>query len=489
MASSSPNSRSTPPPIRLMPRRSIPRPNRYFWLWLGTNLAIWSTALFYVTTRPVTYTSRWSANVPFSTNYTNVNLPGIGAASASADSPYKTFADPRESYKLLAESDEVLTAAAAQLQTTPERFGKPRIKVVDNTTLMNFEIRGETPEIAQQKAVVLSQALEQKLQALRLIEMQQQDRHLKLSLGSDQARLQTAQENLSGYRTDSPLVSGNQLTELTMNLEGLRRSQAEAVAELQQVTAKVQQLSASLSLTSEQAAAALALQSDQLFQAYLAEYNQASTALASESTRFQPTSPVIRDKQQRVDAAKLALLQQGQVVLGRPVTESTLTQLILSGGGGSSSSASERARLFQELIALQTQQQGAQAQAQALTEQVTQLEARLASLAQQESQLENLERDVKISEAVFSSNLTKLSVNRADISASYPQMTIVTQPSLPKAPSLPRMSIATLLGAALGSVFLTTAVLSLWLRDRQIRKMQQTELTPPPFTQPHSIQN
>lgn len=140
----------------------------------------------------------------------------------------------------------------------------------------------------------------------------------------------------------------------------------------------------------------------------------------------------------------------------------------------SGSDDSNRAVLFQELISQQTQQRGLEDRARELEQQIKNLENRLASLSPQESTLANLQRDVQIAEAVFSSTMTKLNLSKLDIFASYPRIQIVTEPTLPKEPSSPKTKFV-LLGSFMSSFFLTTGLLSLWWRDRQNQQANQEE--------------
>ncbi|MEB3181397.1 MAG: hypothetical protein VKL59_20530 [Nostocaceae cyanobacterium] len=448
----------------------------YIFLWLGTNAVIWSIALLYLALRPSSYKSQWSINLPATTPKTSVSVPNIGQASSWNESPYRSFADPRENYKFLAESDEVLEAAANQIKMPVEKFGKPKIKIIDNTTLMRFEIKGNTPQQAQQKALALQNALQTIIDKLRIQEVSQQDGILAQSISGDEQKLQAAKQRLYAYKATATLNSSQQLRDLTTNLEGMRRQKSETVAQLKQVTAKMRQMSVSLGLSPQEAADALVLQSDKLFQQYLANYSQASADLLNLSAKYLPANPVVITKQQAKDSAEAALLQHGQRLLGRPVSTITLRQLMLS-GGGSTESYSERARLLQELISLQTQQQGMLAQVEELDQQIAQLESRLKILSQQESKLDNLERDVKIAEAVFSSNLTKLNLSKSDVSSSYPQFSIITPPNLPKKSSNPS-PLLVLLGTGICSIFLTTGTVTLWMRDRKQQQPKYIDWKP-----------
>lgn len=434
-------------------------------LWLVMNATIWSAAVLYLLLRPTTYTSKWLLNLPAAGSSTNVNVPNVGQAFSWNDSPYKNFADPRENYKLLAESDDVLQAASNQLNIPVTRFGKPRIKIIDNTTLMKFEIKGDNPQQSQKKALALLNAFQQTLRKLRIQEIAQQDGNLQIALKSDEQKLQLAKQRLYNYKAHSGLTSAEQLRDLSVNVEVLRRQRAETTAQLKQITARFKQLSASLGLSDQKAADALALQSDRVFQEYLANYSQASTALTSLSAKYLPTHPIMISKKQEKNAASAALLKQGQLLLGRAISIANLEQSIVR-GGGSSNSSSQRANLFQELISLQEQQQGIQAQVEELNKQITQLESRLTVLSQQESRLDSFNRDVKIAEAILTSNLTKFNLKKSDNSNSYPEIAIVTNPSLPKEPSNPK-PIFVLLASVVCSLLLTTGTATLWNYERQ----------------------
>jgi len=468
MSKSIPISNSPSDPRRVP--EQIPKNRKFFYLgiWLVANTVIWSAALLYLRLKSPTYSSTWTINVPFAGGSTNLSLPGIAQASSMADSPYRSYADPRESYKFLALSDEVIELAANQLKIPVKEFGKPKIKIMDNTTLMKFEIKGNTPKQAQKKALVMQHTLEATLDKLRNQEIAHQETNSEGAISSDAKKLQIAQQRLSNYKSSSRLSSNEQLRDVTTNLELLRRQRAEIAAQLQETRAKVTQLSVSLGLSAEDAADALTLQSDRLFQQYLADYSQVSAELVNLNSKYLPDNPAVITKKMKLDASATALLQQGQSILRRPVSQATLKQLTI-GGGSSSESSSQRSALLQELITLQTQRQGTQAQTEELDQQIAQLESRLKMLSEQESELDNLQRDVKISEAVFSSNLTKLSLSKSDISAStYPKISILMSPNLPKkASSL--MKLFVLAGTGACSFFLTTGLATLLIRERKLQ--------------------
>ncbi|MBD2730338.1 hypothetical protein H6G96_29485 [Nostoc sp. FACHB-892] len=444
----------------------------YLGLWILSNLFIWSTALFYLAVRPTTYASEWSINLPALLPGTNVILPNIAQASSAIDSPYRSFADPRENYKFLALSDEVIKAAANQVKLPINKFGKPTIKILDNTTLMKFEIKGNTPQETQAKAFAFHRALTAQLEQLRKQETAQQDSNLEAALRADKRKLQIAKQRLNEYKARSLLNSSEQLRDISVNIENLRQQRAQTLAQHKEITATLKQLSVNLGLSPQEAADVLVLQSDPLFQQYLSNYSQASADLVNLSAKFTPDNPIIITKTQARDAAQTSLFQYARDLIGRAVSVSTLKQLITNGGVLSNTS-SQRASLFEKLISFNTQEQGIKAQAQELGQQITQLESRLKILSQQETRLGNLERDANIAEAIFSSNVTKLSLNKPNFSVSYPQISIVTNPSLPTEPSGPK-KLFVLAGTTISSLFLTTGIASLWLRERKLRQAKET---------------
>lgn len=448
--------------------KSVSKSTKSEWRWLPYllwgglfNIAIWGATLFYLIKTPKVYSSQWAISVNGGKLNTNVNLPGIGQATSSSESSYNSLtSDPRENYKFVLSTSEVLEAAAKQANLPVSEFRKLRIKVLNNTTLIQLQIEGKSPEQAQKKAVAIQTALEARLGELRLEEIAEQDKNIQPTLEPLQQKLLAAQQRLSEYKARSPLSLTEQLNYASENLEELRRANAEAVAEFEQITARVQQLSSSLGLSVSEVADALVLQSNSLFQQYLSDYTKAATELTELNGKYTPASPIWMAKRQTRDEAYAALMKQSQALLGKSVSQTMLEQLSMN------NSYAQRAGLFRELLVLEEQYRGMQANVKSLSQQIAQLEARKNVLTKERSKLDSLERDVKIADAVFSSNLTKLDLSKSINSPSYPPIAVIAKPSLPHEPSSPKKKFA-LLGAAMGSIFLSTGMVLLIMRDRQ----------------------
>jgi uncharacterized protein involved in exopolysaccharide biosynthesis len=207
----------------------------------------------------------------------------------------------------------------------------------------------------------------------------------------------------------------------------------------------------------------LVLNSDPQFKEYLNNYSQVSTELIKLKAKYLDNHPSVVAQQVEKDDIEAELYQRGESLLGTPFTQATLKTLNTN---SNNSSESQRADLFQELISSQAEQKGLENQAAELTKQITSLETKLATLTRYGSELQKLQRDLQLSEAVFSSTATRGDLNKPQTSAAYPPISIISQPSLAKEPTAPNQKYV-LLGSLFSSLLLTTSIFSLWSRDRR----------------------
>lgn len=434
-----------------------------FYLTLGliTNAAIWISALLYLKFVPPTYTSHSAIAVPGEGSSVNVNLPNIGEASYQNSTPYSggSTQDPRENYKFIAESQPILKAAAKHLSMSPQQFGKPQIKLVVNSAIMEVNFKGTSPKEAQNKSLAFYQAFETKLDRIRTQGISRRDIAFQTTLNTSRTKLEIAQKRLSSYKVYSGLNSSDRLRELLESIEQLRKQRAEVLAQQQQASDRLKQISLDLNSSAQLVADALTLKTDRVFQQNLQDYSETKAALDVLSSKFLPNAPMIIEQEAKSEAAEKALLNRSQFLLGRQIGLANLRQLNLS-----SNSDSAREQLFQQLMAVRADRTGLQGQAQRLDEQIIQFEDRLKKLTEQENTLDALKRDVEVAKAVFSSNIAKLDLGKSNIFGSYPLMEIVTEPTLADTPSWPRQEFI-LIGTTLCSLFVSTGLGLYWLRQ------------------------
>ncbi|WP_228017145.1 hypothetical protein [Synechocystis sp. LEGE 06083] len=447
----------------IKPRLSLPlgRIAKYLTLAVGANTLLWAGTLSYLKHTAPTYTSELVVHVAGNALGVNLNLPDVGQAATSTTSAFGSSSDPRENYKLLALGDTVIQEAAASVSIEVEEFGEPKIILIPNTTTIRISQSGPSPKIAQRKALSLYQTLERRLNTLRQIEQEKRDGAITSALEDSQNKLTQAQAQLSNYKAQSGLSSSQQVTNLISTIETLRKQRAEKVAQSQQIGDRLQSLTLAVQLAPEQAPTVLALQTDQYFQKSLQEYTTTSTELNALLEERGPNYPDVVQLKQKQGAALATVLERGKALLGKAITLEEIERLNLD---NSNESGVKRGELFQQLITLQAEYEGIRAEVDALTQQVSELEARLKIMVQKESVLENYLRKVQIAEAIFTSTLAKADLGKSDPFGSFPLMQLVEPPTLPDAPSAPKTKLV-LAGAAIGSVLVTFGLTLLWWRN------------------------
>lgn len=458
-------SASKPPITRL---RSL----RYLVLGIGINAGIWGLTFIYLTVTKPTYVSKWTLVLPETGSSTKVDVPQLGGASSEVKSPYSDRSqDPRAKYAVLAKSDKVLKEAAQKLNIAEEKFGEPRIKVVDNATLMDFEIKGGTAKEAYNKALALQKAFDNRLNQLRKEEVEIKERSLRKSADEARQKLELAQQRLAEFKAKTGLGSKLQLEQISSQIEELHKLRADLSAQKQQVNANFSALSNSLNSSAKQASDSLRLKTDPLFQQYLKDYSDATTSITVLTSKFLPENPAVIRERNKQASARSALLDRSQTLLGHPTTLEEISQLNLN--GGPTAGAAGRETLLQQLIQVQADAQGRVASTRELNSQIADMETRYKVMTQNALTLEILERDVRIAEALFSSAMTGLDVGKTQ-PGSYPPLQILIPPDLPSKATSPKKSFA-LLGAALGSMLISSGLILLWLRPYLLSKRKASK--------------
>lgn len=436
------------------------RVGKYLIVAVLVNGALWAGVFQYLkTTKPV-YTSQLTLNVAGAGQGVTVNVPGIGQATTSTTTPFGSTADPRENYKLMLSGSAILEQAAAIAGVKPDKFGQPKVKIVNNTTMMEISITGQDQAMTQKKAWALYEALSERLDSLRLGEQGKRNQAIQKAVSDAQAKLTAAQSQLSRYKAASGLTSSDQVTNLINTIELLRKQRAELIAQAKQADDRQTQLSADLSLSPELAADALLLQTDQEFQKSLKDYSETTVALDTLLESRGENYPDVVELRENKAALQALLLARGKTLLNKALDQKTLERLSLDNSGGS---GVKRGELFQELVLANAEYQGAMGQLTALTQEMKSLETRLGTLTQKQSILDRYLRDVQIAEAIFTSTLAKVDLSKSDPYGSFPLLQLVEDPDLPEEPTAPRPQLV-LVGAALGSTLITLALTLIWWR-------------------------
>ena len=437
------------------------------YLLLGTlcNIGLFGFSFSYLKKTPPTYTSKLIVHVGGSGPGVSVNLPSIGQANTSSGTTFGSRSDPRENYKLMATSATVLNAAASALDIPKSVLGKPIVNLINNTTLLEFQVKAQKPQEAQQKAQAIYNALYDRIEVLRIEEQEERDRAVQKALSDAEAKLTEAQKRISEYKAESGLNSADQIKNLISNLGTLQIQLIQTAAEYRQISDRLKQQMSIIGLEPQQAADALVLGTDQEFQKILTNYTNANATLIElRANRGENYPDLVKARYER-ESSLDALLERGQLLLGQPLEKLSLELLILDNSNGS---GAKRADLFVELVDLKTEQEGLFGKINTFKEQFSRLNNELAILTQKEATLENLDRDVQIAEAVFVASLTKIDLSKGDPFASFPLMQVIEQATLPIEPSAPKPKLV-LAGTIVGCLLVSTGLTILWWREPLVK--------------------
>jgi uncharacterized protein involved in exopolysaccharide biosynthesis len=154
-------------------------------------------------------------------------------------------------------------------------------------------------------------------------------------------------------------------------------------------------------------------------------------------------------------------MARARALTGLP--EAVLSQLDLSPIG-------QRAELLSRLVAAESERAALAAERAALSAQAEEARQRVEGLIDAAAELEALQRDYSVAEAVFASGMARADTARSDIYVSYPLVQTLEDPSLPGEPSSPGRVLSIAAGVA-ASVLLLFALVLGWIRGALIGRL------------------
>lgn len=202
-----------------------PRTRRAAYLLLATAIlsVIWGLTIAFIAVAPVTYTTSWTMTLPGTGSGLSVNFESIGQASTSANSSYSSSSlDPKVNYRAIAESPAVLERAASTVDMHPDDYGKPKIKLTDQTALIALQTSAPSAKAALARANAHIDAFNEVIEQLRNDEQARREAVIRRSLETYDRTLKETQRKLLEFQSNSGLVSMEQFKELTLSVEALK---------------------------------------------------------------------------------------------------------------------------------------------------------------------------------------------------------------------------------------------------------------------------
>lgn len=451
---------------------------KHFLLWSGRSdtrwlrygfglglpvLVIWSAVGSYIILTPKAYTSEMTLNLPGAVSSSNLSLTEIGQASTSTGSAFASNSmSPKVIYKSIAMSPRVLSLATKILGGKSGMIAKPRITLIDETSILEFAVTGSSPQIAQASAKALLEAVSRQLDALRSDEANRRAASVEKSLVSVAANLTATQEKLVKFQRNARFISGDQFQNITTNSEVLRQKAGELRAELERMETESKSYSKILGISASDAAVALQIQADPLYTTINAELALAITENNLNRSKWGPNHPKVVASTARVKAAR-AQRSIMAAKIGGKLSKKILDVLVLT-------DSKDRAELFHSLIDTDARAKGVAGQLAEMEKQSRNERKMLESGSAVAAELAALERNHKIAEAVFSTALARIDTNKQDIFASYPMLQVIAPASLPVEPSSPKLLYA-LAGGIIGTLLVIIAMTLAWIRQPILRRI------------------
>lgn len=448
---------------RLAPRAPEFRLRRYCWLALLSTVVVWVTAGAYLWAKPDSYLSEWTLVLPDRSDSSSLALSNIGNASFSNSSPFGNIGqNPLLTYQKFATSATVLRSAATMVGLTQRELGTPRIKLIPQTPLMEFQIKGATPEMAAQAGEAIIWALNNKLDNLRQEELRERDRHRSHALSSYEAELARSRRDVLHHQSTTNLVTTNQFETLAESIERQRGVLTEVRAERDRMQGYLQNLYTGIDVDAETARAAVKLQSREDLRSLLSGYATLLVEVATVRAKVGSRHPDLLAKQASMAAMQDSLQKAVGDSLGR--APETLRDVALL------STRSETGEMLRLIVNVSAELAGLVKKEQSLVTDLVAMNQRLQEQAKSAAILADLERDHSIAEAVFSSALGRVSTEKFNVLTAYPLIQVFAPPTRPSAVDQ-RPAIIAWIGAAGITGCLFIGLFIMWLREPMWRRI------------------
>lgn len=460
-----------PAPAGLSPREAQARLERTYrrhrnrWV-LPSIVLIWCLAAAYYNLTPASYVSKWTLILPVSNGSSTVSLESIGQTSTT---PGQTFGSltlsPKVIYREIADSEQVRTAAARNLGMDAGALGRARLRLIDETSLMLFQMTGRSPEEAQAKARAMLAAFEAQLDALRRDEVERRGQSVRESMKAYQASLDTARERILDFQRATGMLSINQFNEAVSSAELMRRKLSEVRSDLQKLETQQAILIDRVAIQPVAAAAGLKLAADPSFAKLAQSFAEANNITHEQIRVLGPNHPALAMAQLKL----LGAMAEIQDIARRSGVDPTieLKRLVLL------MNSSHQADLLHSIVSSEAALEGRRREVASLEQEMSRLEADVGRRSVDAARLEYLKKDHLVAEAVFASAAARLDINRADVYASYPLVQTLAAPDLPYERSQPQLALAIAAGIV-GTFFILLAWGASWARRSFNRKRSKS---------------
>ena len=436
---------------------------RYAVLFLVGVTCIWVPIIAYLATAPLQFTSQQSLILPGSGASASVNLSEIGQASSFANSAYSSSSiSPTVTYQRLLSAGRVLQAAAQRLGEDYRAFGRPRIRLVDQTGLILIDMIGGSPEQAQSRGAALTAAFLEELDRLRNDEQLRRQESGTSAIRDYETAVAKTRDAIIALQSKTGLVSVEQYHRMVADADQLEARLRDVEASLLQRDGSIVAMATTLGVTATDASLALRVHADPEFRAITEAMAASAAELGVAQGEYGVNHPLVVAARTAFEGAKEQLLDRVEAITGLSRQAVAQRVELLKDG--------ERAGLLSELVRLQSEYDGLVAERHSLVKALITVRAKTMALVDTVAQLDDLNRDYQVAEAVFASAMARSNSTKSDVYASYPLVQVLEEASLPQGPSSPKKKLAIAAGVA-GVLCFFMGLMLAWLRRPLIDKL------------------
>lgn len=431
----------------------------YLVVGLTSYLIVSLLVLLYLNKTP-SFTSDMEMVLPGTGSSSSVSLDNVGQVVSQTNTPFSGGGfNPRVNYKEMLSSRGVRSRAAEKLKISLEELGEPKIKLTEQTSIIALSMSANDQTLAQEKTFALYVSLQDELSNLRADEVLRRDQSIKQVLDQYRERMNITRNAIVDFQQRSIVVSTDQMNQLVKMLSGVKEKQLYVKAEATQLQEYIFHLSEELGVSPRLAGQAFALQSDVEFRAYITELKDSITQLTEYSSRWGSNHPKVKAQQKRLNFTRIAINERSSQMYGVNSNE-IFNSLNLDLNP-------KRSELFADLIDAYANQKGQDSMLIDLNRSSEHLSDQLKVYSREIVELERLQREFNMAEAIFTSAAARLEASKSDIFASYPVLQMLTTPSYPIKQSSPKNTIA-VIGGISGFLFITFGLLILSQRNKLI---------------------
>jgi uncharacterized protein involved in exopolysaccharide biosynthesis len=432
----------------------------YLVVGLASYLIVLLLVLLYLNKSP-SFTSDMEMVLPGTGSSNSVSLDNVGQVVSQTNAPFSGGGfNPRINYKEMLSSRGVRARAAKKLNISLDNFGEPKIKLTEQTSIISLAMSANNKQLAQSKTFALYNSLQDELSNLRADEVLRRDQSISQVLGKYREKMNVTRNAIVDFQQRSIVVSTDQMDQLVKILSGIKEKQLYVKAEVKQLQEYIFHLSEELGVSPRLAGQAFALQSDVEFRAYITELKDSLTQLTEYSSRWGVNHPKVKAQQKRLNFTRIAINARSSQMYGVSSNE-IFNSLNLDLNP-------KRSELFADLIDAYANQKGQDSMLKDLGRSTEHLSDQLKVYSREIVELERLQREFNMAEAIFTSAAARLEASKSDIFASYPVLQMLTTPSYPTKQTSPKNIIA-LIGAIAGFICITLGLLILSQRNKLVR--------------------